>query len=354
MVQKKKNETTNEWFQRLQSDDEYKERSLKHDEELKNIRYRREKARKPIIKDIEALGIQFNSEWDFKIKSKTDAKVIPIILKHLDKDYEKFIKEGLYRCLRSPYAQDIAGRTLIEKFKTEDEELKWVIGHALEKAASENDIEDLITLLNDDNFNDEVKSGLTLALAMIMGKQAIPHLIKIVIEKKDSKETNSLVISSIEALGKLKAFEAKELVEFYTNHSDSWYRSQAKKALKKINSTKRIVSKLPKGIKYIKDNRFAAKYEASTEYDMEDVPEFLKLVCEKIDADPKALENLIIDTDVEETKTYELQVKQLLRTSKLYFQIFMDDIDTPGLYFFSDSKSLIKSIDKIIDGYVVD
>ncbi len=43
---------------------------------------------------------------------------------------------------------------------------------------------------------------------------------------------------------------------------------------------------------------------------------------------------------------------RVLRTSKLYFQIFMDDIDTPALYFFSESKSLIKMIAKVMDDYL--
>jgi len=354
MTNKKRNETTTEWYQRLQDDTAYIEKMKKHDEKLKAIQNRREEARQPIVKDIEALGIQFDSEWTFDIKSKSDAKAIPILLKHLDCDYGKFIKEGLYRCLRTPYAQGIAGKKLIDKFKTEVDELKWVIGHVLEKAASEDDLEDIQSLLNSESFSNEAKGSLPLVISRLMGKQAIPILTKVVDEKKSLEESNLLVITCIEALGKLKAVEAKELVEYYTKHKESWYRNQAKKALRKINSTKQIVPKLPKDIKYIKDNKFAYKYEASTDFDMEDVPDFLNLLCAKTGADPEALENLILDTEVEETRTYELQVKQLLRTSKLYFQIFIDDIDTPALYFFSESKSLIKSIEKIIDDFIVD
>ncbi len=185
-----------------------------------------------------------------------------------------------------------------------------------------------------------------------MGKQAIPLFIKLVSEKKNLNENNLFIFNCLIELGNLKAFEGRELAEFYLNHSDSWYRSQTKKILRKINSVKQIVPKLPKGIKYIKDNKIAYKYETSTEFDMEDVPGFLHALCNKIDADPKVLENLILDTEVEETRTYELQVKQLLRSSTLYFQIFMDDIDLPTLYFFSESKSLIKSISKVIDSYL--
>ncbi|VAW42471.1 hypothetical protein MNBD_GAMMA01-702 [hydrothermal vent metagenome] len=351
MSKKYKSMTAKEFLKILENDPEYQKRTKNRNAELDQIHKARDINRAPLLADLKANGIYMESEWEFSIKNKSDAKAIPILLKHLDKDYDPFVKEGIYRCLRTPFAKGKAGQKLIEKFKIENDKLRWVIGHVLDIVATEDELENIEEMITNATYGDSI-SELIYVYCRLKGKNAIPKIIQILERIQDKKDYGATMMSCIDCLGKLKSLESLPLIEFFIKSKQTHIRNQAKKALRKINAIKQIVPKLPKGIKYIKDNKFAYKYEASTEFDPELVPVFLKLLCEKINADPKVLENLILDTEVEETKTYELQVKQLLRTSKLYFQIFMDDIDTPGLYFFSNSKSLIKTIAKVMDQFM--
>jgi len=314
-------------FEAMSIDDQLKLKGKERIDLKKYYAYKEELRKKKIqnnelelqgfYKEIKATGLDTDYYKGIE-EHQLNKKIIQIILKHLGMEYSQDVLKILVDKLQSRKARGMAGEKLVNLYRISDNGFSFQIAQVLETVATENELEEILSIFNNPELEDEGKDYLPLVLAKLMGKQAIPILTKIVNEKKSKEET------------------------------------QAKKALRKINSNKQIVPKLPKGIKHIKDNKFAYKYEASTEYDMEDVPDFLNLVCEKIGADPKALESLILDTEVEQTKTYELQVNQLLRTSKLYFQIFMDDIDTPGLYFFSESRSLIKSITKIIDKYIVD
>lgn len=285
--------------------------------------------------------------------SQLNKSVIQIILKHLDKDYSRDALQILIDKLQSSKARGMAGAKLIKLYKKADNSLRFYIAQTLEKVATKNELNDILSIFNNPKISDEGKDYLPLIIAKIMGKQAIPILIQVVEEKTGLEQSNLLLIMCIEALGKLHAVEAKELIEPYTKHQDTWYQNQAKKALRKINTTKQVATKLPTGIKLIKDNKIKCRYEAAIELDMENISDFLKRLGKKINANPQDLERLILDTELEETKTYELKVKKYLKTEKLYFQVFMDDINVVALYFFSLSQPLIRNIAKIIDNYVV-
>lgn len=311
----------------------------------------REKEMQPFYDEVKKNGIDTDYYVGIK-ESHLNPKIVEILLKHLTYEYTEPVKNIIIHALDSTKAKGYAGKALVELYKVSDNKFRYEIGHTLTTVATKNELDNILDILNDKSIDDEGKVNLPATVTKLMGKQAVPILVDIIKNKKSLNENNLFVFNSLSSLGKLKAIEGKEFAEYYTKHKDSWYRSQAKKILKKINSIKQIVPKLPKGIKFIKDNKFAWKYEASTDFDLEKIPDFLQTLANKIDINPKELEKLILDTEVEQTKTYELEIKQMFRTSKLYFQIFMGDIDTPALYFYSNSKSLIKIISKVIDQFM--
>ena len=350
-MKKQKTQTAAELLKELEKDPEYQKRLNKKEGELRAKKEKRDLARKPILKDFEKIGIVVNSEWDLAINSKSSALAIPVILSHLDGNYERFIKEGLYRSLRTPFAKGLAGKKLIEKFKSEDEELKWVVGFALEEAASEKEINDIVSLIQSNYFSDHAKSSLPSVISNLMGKNAIPILMGVLEKNQNIKKANPLVVSLIEELGNLKAIDAKELIETYKEHNDSNLRIQVKKALKKIKTLSDVVINSPKGIVLIKDNRIEFDFETSIDLDLESLPRFLEGLENILQINPIDLESLVLQTDVEETKTYEIEINKTFGKRKLYFQIFMDDINTSALFFYSKSKQLIKSVNKVIDNF---
>jgi hypothetical protein len=107
----------------------------------------------PLLSDLEKIGIQVESVWDFVNTANKYPAAIPVLLRHVDLPYHKRIKEGIIRALTVNYGGPEVLRELIKQFceQTDDSanSLKWVLGNAISEVATPADAETVIALAMD-------------------------------------------------------------------------------------------------------------------------------------------------------------------------------------------------------------
>ena len=98
------------------------------------------------------------------------------------------------------------------------------------------------------------------------------------------------------------------------------------------------------------------EYEASMNFDLDTVRPFLQRVRDKrgVDFDVDALTQYAEQTEIDTERRMRLTVGFEGRQSALRYGVFMDDIDSPDLYFFSADKALIDAINAEYDLFAED
>lgn len=89
-----------------------------------------------------------------------------------------------------------------------------------------------------------------------------------------------------------------------------------------------------------------AHHEASTGFDLEQVRPFLAQLNTSLHLglDVETLGAFTESIEIDQEKRLELSVEFNGQTSDLVYQVYMDDVDAPDLYFFSDDEELITAI----------
>lgn len=92
-------------------------------------------------------------------------------------------------------------------------------------------------------------------------------------------------------------------------------------------------------------------YEASSNFDGEDVSPFLHRISRLFDSGftdevVVALTKFALETKPEEERERRISVTYQSRNVTLVFHVSMDDIDAPDIYFFSDDAELAKVLQK--------
>lgn len=136
------------FLEKLSNDPEYQAMRKQKDAEhaAAVAKNRREEA--TLVQELQDAGVHVivknipGQEYEGPLRSVGDLintnsrypKAIPILVKHLQLDYSRDVKEGIVRALAVAEARDIATERLIEEFvKIEDPDsnLKWVVGLAV-------------------------------------------------------------------------------------------------------------------------------------------------------------------------------------------------------------------------------
>ena len=80
-------------------------------------------------------------------------------------------------------------------------------------------------------------------------------------------------------------------------------------------------------------------YEASMNFDLEDVGPFMRRVASKLDglgaSDVAALVSTVSTMEVDAERDWSFEVIHQGRTVSLVIRVFMDDVDAPNMYFFT-------------------
>jgi len=328
-----------ELMKKLSKDKECQNRINVQKIEREEIHRERLREQKQLVKELRTVGVKVSSAWDLLEKSKRNSVAIPILQKHLKKNYSKHTKEGIIRSLGIKEVSNSGSvESLLECFESEEnEELRWTIGTSLSIVVSEKEhVEKIVELLKEKKY-EGARSQLPHCYAKHYKSKAIPLLIELL-------DDRTVVAETLVALGKLKAIEAKDKIEVLTKDKDSWIRGKAKAALKKIEKSqvKYDTSKKTPVDKKIMHER----HEASMGFDLEDVESFLEKlnVRFKLSLDVKTLLDFTCFMEVEDEQHMIVDIGKGAEKSKMEYRVFMDDVDAPDLYLFFESEELATQV----------
>lgn len=228
----KRRETAAELLARLQEDPEYRARIAQRDARLAESERFRQKEEAGLVSELRAAGFEVESAWDFINISDPYFEALPILVKHLEKSYTSKTKDGIVRALTVKAEPDLLVPALLKAFRREtDPDLRWVMGNALGVALTEPYYDEALELFEDSSWGGS-RDMLAHAIARIGGQEAAKKLIPQLADPDVATET-------IVALGNLRAEEAREPIEKFLAHDDSWVRQKAKAAIKKLDTALR-------------------------------------------------------------------------------------------------------------------
>ena len=110
------------------------------------------KAEVPLVEELRAAGFEVDTAWDFVNTNVSYPEAVPILLRHLQKDYPDRVREGIARALAVPESK-AAWETLRDEFERSEDPTsqgaKWGIACALSVAGHDGVIDDVLRLLDE-------------------------------------------------------------------------------------------------------------------------------------------------------------------------------------------------------------
>jgi HEAT repeat protein len=168
--------TAAEFLAERAKDPEYVARERKRVEERKRLEEEYERAEKPLVQDLEAAGFPVRSVYDFVNTTRSYRGALPILLDHLQRSYPPVIREGIARALAVREAR-FAWPSLVRLYREEP--------------------------------NEQVKSGLAVAVANTADKSVAHELIGLIREPQLG-DSRLLLLSALPRLGRDRARELLE------------------------------------------------------------------------------------------------------------------------------------------------
>lgn len=311
---KRKGMTAAELMAQLNSDPEFLARQRALDQARSERLAELSRAEAPLVDELRKEGIDVQSAYD--LVSRPDSRALPILLAHIQRPYPERVRESIARALAIPGAIE-HWPTLLRLFETDPDPtstgVKWALGCALaaaatDAAATDDVIEDVIRLLRDR------RHGLSrVALVDVLASAASGK----VLDELSSDPELAKEVQNVQKLVKRKG---------------------AKK--KRARSTTKTSS--------------GELAEASTSFDAPLVPAFLErlsAVVPGFGAEAIAeVESLLEELDVDEEGELCFEVQDEGRTAPLRLHIFMGDVDTPDLCFFT-APTLAARIDELMAAF---
>ena len=188
-----------------------------------------ERATAPIVGDLQRAGFPFSSLDELRRSGKRYVAAVPILLSWLPKVEALDVKESIVRTLSVPWARGIATKAVLQEFFKAPKNataLRWAIGNAMEVIADPSVTDEILNIVADSS-NGMSRQMFVLALGKLQDSRAIPLLLKLL---KDEEVAGH----AVEALGNLKAAEAKDALTGMLNHPKPWIRKATRVALGKI------------------------------------------------------------------------------------------------------------------------
>ena len=118
----------------------------------KKIELERAKEYKGLINELAGIGINITSIWDLVNTKAKYPHAITYLLKYLPMVTYERNKEGIIRALTVSEAKGVAIPVLLNeylKLPKEKENLRWIIGNAVNVIATKNDVETIIPIVLD-------------------------------------------------------------------------------------------------------------------------------------------------------------------------------------------------------------
>jgi hypothetical protein len=189
----------------------------------------------PLLGELAAAGFQVKTVGQLRQSRANYKGAIDVLLRWLPRVGDEHLKEDIVRTLSVPWAKPEAVVPLINEFKKVNDPsgtgLRWAIANALEVLADDRVLDDIVALVQEPAYG---KSRQMLALAL--AKMKDPRVIPVLLNLLDDEE---VVGHAAIALGTLRAQSARDRIEALTKHGAAWVRKEAKKALAKIDATRK-------------------------------------------------------------------------------------------------------------------
>jgi hypothetical protein len=143
----------NEALERLWSDPEWVARHKAAERRRRETLEASRLAQRELLEELREVGIRVNSVWDLVNTSARYDAALPILLKHLDKNYPDCVKAGIARSLGRRWARDVAWDYVLAAYRSEPSKRgSWTkdgLAVAIECMARPSDLDVLIDLLLD-------------------------------------------------------------------------------------------------------------------------------------------------------------------------------------------------------------
>lgn len=202
--------------------------------ELKRLEELDNEEQQPLLKELAAAGLHVQSIDKLRRKDVNLRPVLPILLRHLRRDYSRDIRQriaaaiGMSRDLKGSGGQALIAALCDEK----ENQIRGHLDHAIAAAAVPADLQAINELLLKDRFSHWGRTQLPLAVGRLAGKQAIPMLIELL------NDHPAVAHSAAKALIKLKAEEARSKIEAWAAGCGPDWCEEAGKILNKLNTSK--------------------------------------------------------------------------------------------------------------------
>ncbi|MCG1021470.1 HEAT repeat domain-containing protein [Sutcliffiella horikoshii] len=179
-----------------------------------------------LSKEIRFKDIQISNINDLMKIDKSFKDVVPILLKHIREIVDESDKQFLVRCLGVKGFTE-ATEDLITEFKnSRNLSYKWAIGNTLSIIQDKSKVEELLEIIQDKKHG-IARQMLIIAVAKMKEKKGIPILLDLL----NDEEVNGHVISG---LAYYKDPKLIPYIEPLTNHPISWIRNEAIKIVGKF------------------------------------------------------------------------------------------------------------------------
>lgn len=194
--------TAAELMAELARDENYvRMRAEKEAARLKSVAAAKQEER-PILEDLAEVGLDVGSVWDFVNTPYPYPEAIPVLEKHLVKNYSVKIKEGIARALTVPEA-DSSWNILVVEFEEDSDTStlgkKWALANAL---------------------------------GFLLNEERIPDIQELVLNPRHGESR----VAIVEALGKFRTTKSRALLT--SLQEDSQVAKKAKAALQKMGKPK--------------------------------------------------------------------------------------------------------------------
>lgn len=183
-----------------------------------------------ILDLVRARGVDIQSLDDL-LKIRLPRDLVPVLIMALPTLTEDAVRAMVVRALTDPAARGLSAQPLIRELararSEKNERLAWEIGNALAVVADDTVAEELLTAALDPALGIG-RQTLAEALARVRKR---PEVIAVLSELLLDAQVRG---HALRALGKIGAWEARNLIEPFLEHDKKWIRVEAKKALERM------------------------------------------------------------------------------------------------------------------------
>lgn len=179
-------------------------------------------------------GLRINNINDFIHTKESYPEAIPVLIEFLSHTVDQiWWKEAIVRSLTTKEAKGVANKPLLEAYARTDKQkyssFCWAIGNAFEIIIQPEDVDPILEIVKDKD-NGTSRQMFVMALAKIKSRKE--DIENVLIPLIDDDDITGHVLYT---LGKLKSEKAREKIVAFLDHPNSYYRREAKGALKKID-----------------------------------------------------------------------------------------------------------------------